>query len=269
LLQILRPDGGQRWSSCSGLIRTLTRIRLVAADHDPPLPLLFQSLDVAGHGFVSRTEFLEVLRGVRCAISQDERAQLAVFFSPAIDPRVVYYPWFLQNIVPTRGEGIDLQAEWPEAMLRPHTGRWAQPVVSQSLPGRQSVPSAGQFDVAMRHSELEVENSDLRERVRMLTERYAESAALVAQSPAHVVQRLQGEMAALETRMLEQHTALSAGSRKAEITLRGELDVARHETASLRQSLEVKEADVERYKQELEAIIGELIALRSMGGVSA
>merc|ERR1711865_1263189 len=100
-------------------------------------------------------------------------------------------------------------------------------------------------------------------------ERCAESAAMAAQSPAHVIRRLQGEMGALETRMLEQQTALSTGSRKAEITLRGDLDVSRHEVASLRQALDSKDSELERYKQELEAIIGELVALQSMNGVSS
>merc|ERR1712046_302015 len=114
----------------------------------------------------------------------------------------------------------------------------------------------------------EVENADLREHARVLTEKCAENAALVAQSPAHVVRRLQGEMAALENWMLEQQTALSSGSRKAEITLRGDLEVSRHEAATLRQALEARDSEVERYKQELQAIIGELMALKGMNSAS-
>merc|ERR1712232_47059 len=115
--------------------------------------------------------------------------------------------------VPTQGEGMDMQATWPQAMLRPNAGRWADPVAALGgVVGRPSFPSTAHFDAAARASELEVENTDLRERVRVMTAKCAENAALAAQSPAHVVRRLQGDMAALETRMLEQHTALSAGS---------------------------------------------------------
>lgn len=264
LQHLLRGDGGQEASHapCSGLIRTLTRIKLVVVDHEPPLPLLFRSLDVAGRGFVMRPEFMEALRSIRCALSPDECGQLAVFFSPAVNPRVICYPLFLQSVVPTRGEGSDMQACWPPAMLQPATAMWAEPASARGGAGQAPVMNAARFDVAERMSELEAENLDLREHTRALTERCAENAALVAQSPAHVVRRLQGEMAALENRMLEQQTALSSGSRKAEITLRGDLDVSRHEVASLRQALEARDAEVERYKEELQAIIGELMALK-------
>lgn len=269
LQQILRADGDQRTcqAPCSGLIRTLTRIRLTVADHDPSLHLLFRSLDPAGRGFISRAEFMEALRGIHCAVSVEERGQLATFFSPAVDPRVVCYPLFLQSIVPVQGEGARLQTTWPQETLRPLHERWADPVASHGGLGRPTFPSAAHFDSAARASELEVENSDLRERVRVLTEKCAESASMAAQSPAHVVRRLQGDMAALETRMLEQQTALSAGSRKAEITLRGELDVARHEVVSLRQALETKDADLERYKHELEQIIEELMVMKTQNGM--
>jgi len=265
LQQLISADPSQRplQAPGGGIIRSLTRIRLVVAENDPALPLLFRSLDVAGRGFVTRPDFMEALRGINCALSPEERGQLALFFSPAVDPRLVCYPLFLQSVVPTRGEGMDTQPTWPDQMLRPNNARWAEPAVALSEPGRPSFPSTAHFDAAARASEMEVENADLRERVRRLTEQCAENAALVAQSPAHVVRRLQGEIATLETRMLEQQTALASGSRKAEITLRGDLDVARHEIATLRQALEAKDADVERYKQELNAIIGELIAMKS------
>merc|ERR1712129_563225 len=146
---------------------------------------------------------------------------------------------------------MGMQACWPPAMLKSAAGAGQPPAMN-----------AARFDVAERMSELEAENIDLREHTRALTERCAESAVLVAQSPAHVVRRLQGEMAALETRMLEQQTMLTSGSRRAEITLRGDLDVSRHEVASLRQALEARDAEVERYKEELQAIIGELMALK-------
>merc|ERR1711865_35544 len=134
---------------------------------------------------------MEALRGVHCALSPEERGLLAVFFSPAIDPRVVCYPLFLQSIVPTCGEGMDMRPTWPEAtLMRPNADRWAEHRTALSVAGRPAVPSTAHFDAVARISELDVENIDLRERVRSLTERCAESAALAAQSPAHVIRRL-------------------------------------------------------------------------------
>jgi len=262
LRQLLGTEGGMRplQAPCWGIVRTLTRIRMVAGDHEPPLPALFRCLDADGRGFLSRQEFMEALRGIHCALSPEERGQLAVFFSPAIDPGWVCYPLLLQSVIPTRGEAVIAPPVFTATTSQPPTA--AAPEVR--VPG-----AAVRLDALARAAELEADNLDLRERVRTLTAKCAENAALVAQTPVQAVRRLQGEVAALETHMLEQHTVLSTTSRKAEITLRGELEVSRHETASLRETVDMKDRmleergrEVARYKCELESIIMELAALR-------
>merc|ERR1711879_117670 len=105
--------------------------------------------------------------------------------------------------------------------------------------------------------ELESENLSLRERVLALERRCQENAEQLANTPAQAVRRLQSEVAALESRVLEQQTVASTTSRKTEITLRGELDVCQHELAALRRTLDSKDREVERYKRELEDIIQE------------
>jgi len=262
LQHLVSPSGTQRplQTTCNGLVRALTRIRLVAGNHSPPLPMLFRSRDPAGQGFISRQDFMETLRAVHCALSPEERGQLAVFFAPASDPHWICYPLFLHSVVPMRADLV----EAPEAAneIAWSSGRWAN--TPTGAPGGTSFSDAARMEALTRAAELEAENLDLRERVRSLTERCAESAALIAQTPAQAVRRLQGEIATLETQILEQQAAQSSGARKVEITLRGELDVSRHEVTTLRSMLEAKDCEVERYKSELDAIIRELSAMRGL-----
>merc|ERR1712203_232309 len=106
--------------------------------------------------------------------------------------------------------------------------------------------------------DLEAENLDLRERIRILDAMCAENSKLIAQTPAEAVRCLQSKITALENQVLEQQTALSTTARKAEITLRGELDVCTQQITILNSKLEAKDAEIERYKNELSGIIMEL-----------
>jgi len=115
---------------------------------------------------------------------------------------------------------------------------------------------------------LENENQDLRDYVQRLEAQCKESASqLLAQeqgAPANAqqaVRHLQADIAALENRVLEQQTALLTGSKRAEITLRGELEVCQHENEALRRALGVKDQEVDSYRQELDVIITELTEL--------
>eukprot|EP00434_Breviolum_minutum_P019591 symbB.v1.2.017281.t2/scaffold1325.1/size176917/7 len=87
-------------------------------------------------------------------------------------------------------------------------------------------------------------------------------ATLGAEEPAQAVRRLQGEVAMLETKVLEQQAMQSAAARKSEIALRAELDVKNHEVSSLKRALEARDSEVCRYEAELSAIIAELNVLR-------
>merc|ERR1712066_109263 len=95
-----------------------------------------------------------------------------------------------------------------------------------------------------------------------LERRCMDNAGQLSKTPAQTVRRLQGEVAALENRLIEQQATVLATARKSEITLRSELDVCRHEVATLQRTLEAKDREVRRYQAELEAIIAELMALR-------
>eukprot|EP00443_Scrippsiella_acuminata_P020551 CAMPEP_0115184930 /NCGR_PEP_ID=MMETSP0270-20121206/9211_1 /TAXON_ID=71861 /ORGANISM="Scrippsiella trochoidea, Strain CCMP3099" /LENGTH=1881 /DNA_ID=CAMNT_0002598021 /DNA_START=98 /DNA_END=5743 /DNA_ORIENTATION=- len=262
-------------SPCAGLVRTLVRIRLVAANHKPPLPAMFRQLDDSGRGFVQRSEFMEVLGSIHCALSLEERAQLAAFFSPASDPRWVCYPLLLQSVVPTPDEAnfggtssAQSAAGLPDGMP---SARWAEfvhtPMAALAHPRSQSLV-VGQPGALGRATELEAENGELRERIRVLEGRCAEQADLLARTPAQAVRQLQGEVAALESRVVEQQTAASTAARKLEITLRGELEVSQHEAAALKRSLQAKDREVERYKRELEDIIAELTKLQGAHGIA-
>eukprot|EP00928_Gymnodinium_smaydae_P042996 TRINITY_DN28900_c0_g1_i1.p1 TRINITY_DN28900_c0_g1~~TRINITY_DN28900_c0_g1_i1.p1 ORF type:complete len:1943 (-),score=501.48 TRINITY_DN28900_c0_g1_i1:67-5895(-) len=265
LQQLFRPQGAPVAAS-SALVRVLARARMACGRTESSLAQHFRAIDVEGQGFVPRAAFVEVLRGLPCALSADERAQLTSFFSPAVDPGWVCYPLFLQSITPLRGEAVFGVSTSPASP----GGRPAGPPVAWGSPqkhlARQDEASSQRFEALRRAaSELESENVGLREKLRILTARCAESAALVAQSPAQMVQRLQAEVAALETRVLEQQTATSATARKAEITLRAELDVARHEASQQRRQLEAKDRELAQYRREVEGIIAELAELRAAG----
>lgn len=234
----------------SSVLRSLTRIRLVAGNHEPPMPVLFRRLDPGTVGFAPRTAFLETLRGVRCALSPAERAQLAVFFAPSADPDQVCYPHFLHSVLPLPADGVAPVV--PNASLLPAT----VPAAASLMAG------SAHMEALTRTAELESENLDLRERLRKVTSRCEESNALIAQSPAQAVLRLQGQISALETQLLERQTKQSASTQKANITLKGDLDVARHEVKVLQRQVEEKDAQLETYRRELAAILTELSALK-------
>jgi len=114
-------------------------------------------------------------------------------------------------------------------------------------------------------SEAKAESTALRGQLKTLEARCEKQALQVAElslEPAQIVRRLQGEVAFLENRVLEQQAALEVGAKKAELTLRAELDVKSHEVITLRRTMEARENEVRRYQQELEAIIAELSVLR-------
>eukprot|EP00927_Polykrikos_kofoidii_P067134 TRINITY_DN6264_c0_g1_i1.p1 TRINITY_DN6264_c0_g1~~TRINITY_DN6264_c0_g1_i1.p1 ORF type:complete len:1973 (-),score=493.75 TRINITY_DN6264_c0_g1_i1:293-6211(-) len=246
---------------CATLLRTLTRVRVAAQHSDPPLPLLFRRLDAESRGFVPRPEFLEVLRGLRCVVSPEERVQLASYFAPAAKANWVCYPLFLHSITPLPedvGGRTASGAETKGAVAGPISA-WA---AAPSPPPSSGHDASVAIDALARVADAESESATLRDRVRVLTARCAEHASLIAQPPVQMIHRLQAEVAVLESRVLEQQTALAAGARKAEITLRAELDVARHEVVQLRRQLDTKNREVTQYQGELESIIGELTALR-------
>ncbi|OLP76288.1 hypothetical protein AK812_SmicGene43797 [Symbiodinium microadriaticum] len=117
-------------------------------------------------------------------------------------------------------------------------------------------------------SEAKAESTALRGQLKTLEARCEKQALQVAElslEPAQIVRRLQGEVAFLENRVLEQQAALEVGAKKAELTLRAELDVKSHEVLTLRRTMEARENEVRRYQQELEAIIAELSVLRDTG----
>eukprot|EP00439_Symbiodinium_sp_Y106_P045213 s4099_g5.t1 len=116
-------------------------------------------------------------------------------------------------------------------------------------------------------SEAKAESTALRGQLKTLEARCEKQALQVAElslEPAQIVRRLQGEVAFLENRVLEQQAALEVGAKKAELTLRAELDVKSHEVVTLRRTMEARENEVRRYQQELEAIIAELSVLRGV-----
>ncbi|CAE8632017.1 unnamed protein product, partial [Polarella glacialis] len=271
----------QTSAAASSFVHALTRIRLAVASHGHPLLLAFRGLDKESEGFVARGDFLEALRSIPCALSLEERLQLAAYFSPAGDPRWVCYPLLLQSVVPERGrEGRAVAAISASC----DGARWAAPragsssltspfddggVQQDAWAGGQRSFTENQRSLALQRQELveaQAETQFLRERLRVQESRSSEQAALVAelavQPPAQAVRRLQAEVAVLESRVLEQQTNLLAGARKAEITLRADLDVSRHEAATLRRALEARDAEVRRYQTELEMIISELAFLR-------
>lgn len=244
-------------SPCGGLVRALTRARLAAGRSDPPLPQLFRSHDVEGQGFVQRAEFAEVLRGLRCALSPEERAQITAYFSPAGNPSWVCYPLFLHSMTPLRWEPVPGVPPASRSLAHAPATAWGP----RGASGLAGACAAG-LDAHARTAELEAENVGLREKVRVLTTKCAETSALMAQTPVQMVQRLQGEVASLEARIHESQAGAAANTRKAEITLRSELDVAQHEVPEGRRQLQAKDRQIAQYRGELEEIIAELTELK-------
>ena len=189
-------------------------------------------------GFLPRGEFLEALRALPCALSLEERHQIASLFSPAGDVRRVCYPLFLHSVVPERFEEAALQFS-----AKAQAEEWQS-----------------------RLEEAKAESCKLRDQLLQQEARSAEQArqiaTLGAEEPAQAVRRLQGEVAMLETKVLEQQAMQSAAARKSEIALRAELDVKNHEVSSLKRALEARDSEVCRYEAELSAIIAELNVLR-------
>lgn len=254
-------DAAVHKSTYTGVLRTMARMRVPATSNEPPLASVLHSLDTEGHGFITRPEFIEALGAIRCALSHQELGQLATYFSPASDPHWVYYPLLLQSLIPTHAE---VAATGVEAPTVPHgpDARWADPV-SRETGLRPQWPSATVcLQGLTRNTDMESENCEFRERIRALQARCDENAELFSKTPVQAVRRLQGEVAMLENRLLEQQAALSTAARTLEITLRGELEVCRHDVATLRRTLESKDREVYRYKCELEEIIAELSALQ-------
>eukprot|EP00435_Cladocopium_sp_Y103_P014384 s2216_g3.t1 len=117
-----------------------------------------------------------------------------------------------------------------------------------------------------RLEEAKAESRLLRDQLHQQEARSAEQAReiaiLGAEGPSQAVRRLQGEVAMLESKVLEQQAIQSAAARKSEIALRAELDVKNHEVSSLKRALEARDSEVCRYEAELGAIIAELNVLR-------
>lgn len=253
------------------MAQTLRHIRLATGDNHHALRALFQPLDHEGRGFVPQAEFKEVLRSVPWDLSPEARSHLAAFFSAACEPNWVCYPHFLQSVMPVRSEGSGV-ALTAVAMNEPR--QWWQPESHgghgyHCAPWVEAAASPAQLDQLARTLRLENENQDLRVYVQRLEAQCKESASqLLAQeqgAPAtaqQAVRHLQADIAALENRVLEQQTALLTGSRRAEITLRGDLEVCQHEKEALRRALDVKEQEVDSYRRELEVIITELTELQ-------
>eukprot|EP00930_Biecheleria_cincta_P102407 TRINITY_DN9412_c1_g1_i4.p1 TRINITY_DN9412_c1_g1~~TRINITY_DN9412_c1_g1_i4.p1 ORF type:complete len:1864 (+),score=558.09 TRINITY_DN9412_c1_g1_i4:73-5664(+) len=243
------PLPSEASSSHAGLVHALSRIRRASMASGLNLQLPLQRLDSEGNGFVPRGDFLDALQGIPCALSTEERLQIAAHFSPAGDPRFVCYPLLLQSLVPEPGEEVP----------RSSAGRWAEPRQEQAQQQLEGLHSS--------LAKAQEENLALREKLRALEARCEGQAQQVAQlaadAPAQAVRRLQGEVALLESRVLEQQASAVASSRKAEISLRAELDVSRHEVATLKRSLDARDVEVRRYQDELEAIISELATLRA------
>jgi len=218
-----------------GLFKALARIRLVLS-RDPGALGQLERACVAG--FLPRGEFLEALRALPCALSLEERHQIASLFSPAGDVRRVCYPLFLHSVVPERFEEAALQFS-----AKAQAEEWQS-----------------------RLEEAKAESCKLRDQLLQQEARSAEQArqiaTLGAEEPAQAVRRLQGEVAMLETKVLEQQAMQSAAARKSEIALRAELDVKNHEVSSLKRALEARDSEVCRYEAELSAIIAELNVLR-------
>eukprot|EP00434_Breviolum_minutum_P019590 symbB.v1.2.017281.t1/scaffold1325.1/size176917/7 len=149
--------------------------------------------------------------------------------------------------------------------------KWLEPVELQmEQPGPDAAlqfsAKAQAEEWQSRLEEAKAESCKLRDQLLQQEARSAEQArqiaTLGAEEPAQAVRRLQGEVAMLETKVLEQQAMQSAAARKSEIALRAELDVKNHEVSSLKRALEARDSEVCRYEAELSAIIAELNVLR-------
>lgn len=191
---------------------------------------------------------METLRSLPCALSLEERHQIASVFSPAGDVRRVCYPLFLHSVVPESFEE-------------------AAATHSVKADGRLE---ALETEWQSRLEEAKGESRRLRDQLHRQEVRSAEQAReiaiLGAEGPSQAVRRLQGEVAMLESKVLEQQAIQSAAARKSEIALRAELDVKNHEVSTLKRALEARDSEVCRYEAELGAIIAELNVLRENPG---
>ncbi|CAK9001052.1 unnamed protein product [Durusdinium trenchii] len=237
-LQHVWQGAAERPFQAAGLFKALARIRLAISRDFTALQQLDRDAPSVA-GFFPRGDFMEALRALPCALSLEERHQIASLFSPAGDARHVCYPLFLQSVMPER---LEAEARLPKGDVR----------VEEEWP--------------LRLEEAQAESRSLRDHLRQQEARSAEQArhiaALGSDVPAQAVRRLQGEVALLETKVLEQQATQAAAARKSEIELRADLDVKSHEVLSLRRALEARDSEVRRYQMELEAIIIELNDLR-------
>lgn len=236
-----RGDDAPAGQAYAGLFKALARIRL-AVSRDPAVLAQLERAAVAG--FLPRGDFMETLRSLPCALSLEERHQIASVFSPAGDVRRVCYPLFLHSVVPERFEE-------------------AAATHSVKADGRLE---ALEIEWQSRLEEAKEESRRLRDQLHRQEVRSAEQAReiaiLGAEGPSQAVRRLQGEVAMLESKVLEQQAIQSAAARKSEIALRAELDVKNHEVSTLKRALEARDSEVCRYEAELGAIIAELNVLR-------
>lgn len=237
-----RGEDAQPGQAYAGLFKALARIRL-AVSRDPAVLAQLERAAVAG--FLPRGDFMEALRSLPCALSLEERHQIASLFSPAGDVRRVCYPLFLHSVVPERFE---------EAVAM-HSVKKADGRLEALETEWQSRLEEAKAESRRLHDQLH------RQEVRS-AEQAREIAILGAEGPSQAVRRLQGEVAMLESKVLEQQAIQSAAARKSEIALRAELDVKNHEVSTLKRALEARDSEVCRYEAELGAIIAELNVLR-------
>ncbi|CAE7611834.1 unnamed protein product [Symbiodinium natans] len=79
------------------ITKALARLQL--SSRDGAFASIHQ-LDSARSGFVQRSDFTEALRALPCALSAEERQQVASLFTPPGDLQWVCYPLFLQCLAP-------------------------------------------------------------------------------------------------------------------------------------------------------------------------
>jgi len=256
--------------------KALARLRLAA--RDSPSTAIHR-LDSTGSGFLRRGEFTDALHALPCAFSAEERHQVASLFAPPGDLQWVCYPLFLQCLADSDEAGAAVgRVETMHKASAPQAAR----LVTTTMPAQPAHPTHAAHAAHAAHtthsqlraekellteeaSEAKAESTALRGQLKTLEARCEKQALQVAElslEPAQIVRRLQGEVAFLENRVLEQQAALEVGAKKAELTLRAELDVKSHEVITLRRTMEARENEVRRYQQELEAIIAELSVLR-------
>ncbi|CAE7580533.1 unnamed protein product [Symbiodinium sp. KB8] len=272
--QLLQGSPVGQVSPVVDVSKALARLRLCA--RDSPTAAIHR-LDSTASGFVRRGEFTDALQALPCAFSAEERHQVASLFAPPGDLQWVCYPLFLQFLADSdeAGAAVSGRVETIQKALAPQAAR----LVTTSMSAHPAQPTHPAHAAHAAHSQLraekellteeaseaKAESTALRGQLKTLEARCEKQALQVAElslEPAQIVRRLQGEVAFLENRVLEQQAALEVGAKKAELTLRAELDVKSHEVLTLRRTMEARENEVRRYQQELEAIIAELSVLR-------